>query len=180
MTGSTIGARLRAFRSRAARILATAFFGSLAFAAPPAFAQSFIRTDSERPDTRVYVTLWDARQVELHVVPGSQEPMGATGETGSGSVPRDPRTMSRLVAGFNGGFQALQWALSTLLLGFIVPVINNWAHIGGFIGGYLVSTALNPLTRAKGDHMLIAAVSLVVSIGAVVYSIVDNWMLIVR
>ncbi|TAK32873.1 MAG: hypothetical protein EPO40_01445 [Myxococcaceae bacterium] len=81
--------------------------------APPAFAQSFIRTDPERPDTRVYVTLWDARQVELHVVPGSQEPMGATGETGSGSVPRDPRTMSRLVAGFNGGFQALhgEWGV---------------------------------------------------------------------
>lgn len=81
--------------------------------APPAFAQSFIRTDPERPDTRVYVTLWDARQVELHVVPGSQEPMGATGETGSGSVPRDPRTMGRLVAGFNGGFQALhgEWGV---------------------------------------------------------------------
>ncbi len=81
--------------------------------APPAFAQSFIRTDPERPDTRVYVTLWDARQVELHVVPGSQEPMGATGETGSGSVPRDPRTMSRMVAGFNGGFQALhgEWGV---------------------------------------------------------------------
>lgn len=76
--------------------------------------------------------------------------------------------------------QALQWALSTLLLGFIIPVINNWAHIGGFIGGYLASTALNPLTREKGDHMLIAAVSLVISIGAVIYSIVDNWMLIVR
>lgn len=81
--------------------------------APPAFAQSFIRTDPERPDTRVYVTLWDARQVELHVTPGSQEPMGATGETGSGSVPRDPRTLGRLVAGFNGGFQALhgEWGV---------------------------------------------------------------------
>ncbi len=34
-------------------------------------------------------------------------------ETGSGSVPRDPRTMSRLVAGFNGGFQALhgEWGV---------------------------------------------------------------------
>jgi rhomboid protease GluP len=76
--------------------------------------------------------------------------------------------------------QALQWALSTLLLGFIVPVINNWAHIGGFIGGYLASTALNPLTREKGDHMLIAALSLLISIGAVGYAIIDNWSLILR
>ncbi len=81
--------------------------------APPAFYQSFVRTDRERPDTRVYVTLWDPRQVEIHVVPGSQEPMGATGETGTGSVPRDPRTLSRLAAGFNGGFQALhgEWGV---------------------------------------------------------------------
>ncbi|MBL8600586.1 MAG: hypothetical protein JNK72_01550 [Myxococcales bacterium] len=81
--------------------------------APPTFYQGFVRTDPERPDTRVYVTLWDARQVELHVVPGSQEPMGATGETGSGSVPRDARTLTRLAAGFNGGFQALhgEWGV---------------------------------------------------------------------
>lgn len=81
--------------------------------APPPFYQTFIRTDRERPDTRVYVTIWDARQVELHTVPGAQEPMGATGETGSGSVPRDPRTLTRLVGGFNGGFQALhgEWGV---------------------------------------------------------------------
>lgn len=81
--------------------------------APAAFVQSFIRTDRERPDTRVYVTLWDPRQVELHVVPGSTEPMGATGETGSGSVPRDARSLVRLAAGFNGGFQALhgEWGV---------------------------------------------------------------------
>lgn len=82
--------------------------------APPAFYQSFVRTDRERPDTRVYVTLWDPRQVELHVVPGSQEPIGAGGETGTGTIPRDARTLSRVAAGFNGGFQAMhgEWGLS--------------------------------------------------------------------
>ena len=33
--------------------------------------------------------------------------MGATGETGSGAIPRDEATMSRLVGGFNGAFQGL-------------------------------------------------------------------------
>ncbi len=82
--------------------------------APPAFYQSFVRTDRERPDTRVYVTLWDPRQVELHVVPGSQEPIGAGGETGTGTIPRDARTLQRVAAGFNGGFQAMhgEWGLS--------------------------------------------------------------------
>ncbi len=81
--------------------------------APPAFYQSYVRTDRLRPDTRVYVTVWDPRQVELHIVPGSQEPMGATGETGTGSVPRDARTLTHLAAGFNGGFQALhgEWGV---------------------------------------------------------------------
>jgi hypothetical protein len=82
--------------------------------APPAFYQTFVRTDRERADTRVYVTLWDPRQVELHVVPGSQEPIGAGGETGTGTIPRDARTLERVAAGFNGGFQAMhgEWGLS--------------------------------------------------------------------
>ncbi|MFN7913790.1 MAG: rhomboid family intramembrane serine protease [Vicinamibacterales bacterium] len=76
--------------------------------------------------------------------------------------------------------QALQWAIATLVLGFIVPAINNWAHLGGFIGGYLASAVLNPLTRERGDHMLGAAICLLVSFAAVAYSIVDNWLLIIN
>ena len=75
--------------------------------APPAFYQTFIRVDPERPYVSVYVTMWDPRQVQLHVVMGTAEPESATGETGSGIIPRDPELLSRLVAGFNGGFQAM-------------------------------------------------------------------------
>jgi hypothetical protein len=75
--------------------------------APPPMYVTFVRTDTERPDSRVYVTVWDPRQIEIHVAPGSEEPIGATGETGTGAIPRDERTMSRLIAGFNGAFQAL-------------------------------------------------------------------------
>ncbi len=49
---------------------------------------------------------WDARQVALHIMSGTVEPKSATGETGPGLVPRKPEVMSRLLAGFNGGFQA--------------------------------------------------------------------------
>jgi hypothetical protein len=75
--------------------------------APPPMYITFVRTDRELEDARAYVLLWDARQIELHVAPGSQEPMGATGETGSGVVPRDEATLTRLVGGFNGAFQGL-------------------------------------------------------------------------
>jgi hypothetical protein len=91
--------------------------------APAAFYQSFVRTDRERPDTRVYVTLWDARQVELHVVPGSQEPIGLGGENGTGSIPVDPESVTRVAGGFNGGFQALhgEWGLRAEGVLFLPP-----------------------------------------------------------
>ncbi|MDH5671675.1 MAG: hypothetical protein OEZ06_05960 [Myxococcales bacterium] len=75
--------------------------------APPAFYQTFLRVDPERDFTRVYYTIWDPRQVQLHIAMGTEEPESATGETGSGMIPRDSETVSRLVAGFNGGFQAM-------------------------------------------------------------------------
>ncbi|MET0594209.1 MAG: hypothetical protein ABW133_16020, partial [Polyangiaceae bacterium] len=75
--------------------------------APAAFATGFVRTDKERLYTRVYVTVWDPRQVEMHMVAGTVEPVGASGETGSGLIPRTPEILGRVVAGMNGGFQAL-------------------------------------------------------------------------
>src|SRR5260221_1502779 len=35
--------------------------------------------------------------------------------------------------------------------------IDNFAHLGGFAGGYFTSAFLNPMTRERGDHMIIAA-----------------------
>lgn len=74
--------------------------------APSPFMFSFIRTDYKRPFSQTYVLLWDPRQVELHAASGTQEPKTATGETGDGLVPRKLGVVDRLVAGFNGGFQA--------------------------------------------------------------------------
>jgi hypothetical protein len=72
----------------------------------PSFAASFLRPDPHRSDVRVYVTLWDPRQVALHMQSGTIEPVSASGECGLGIVPRKPAVMKRLVAAFNGGFQA--------------------------------------------------------------------------
>ena len=47
--------------------------------------------------------------------------------------------------------------------------IDNFAHLGGFAGGYFTSAFLNPMTRERGDHLIIAVVCLaatVLSIGA--------------
>lgn len=74
---------------------------------PAPFVFSFLRVDPERKYTQVFITLWDPRQVELNTMSGTREPKSATGETGPGLVPRDPETIGRLVAAFNGGFQAM-------------------------------------------------------------------------
>jgi hypothetical protein len=75
--------------------------------APPAFLTTFIRPDKTRLATRIYITLWDPRQIALHMEAGTVEPVSAAGEAGPGVIPRTPEVMRRVVAGFNGGFQAM-------------------------------------------------------------------------
>jgi len=74
---------------------------------PVPFVTSFIRSDRQKPQTRIYVTMWDPRQVALHMEAGTVEPVSATGEAGPGVIPRTPEVLRRVVGGFNGGFQAL-------------------------------------------------------------------------
>lgn len=83
-----------------------AFITPTAAGTAPAFVTSFVRPDVHRQDVRVYVTLWDPRQIALHMEAGTVEPIGAGGEHGPGLVPRTPEVMKHLVAAFNGGFQA--------------------------------------------------------------------------
>ncbi len=56
--------------------------------------------------------------------------------------------------------------------------IDNYAHLGGFIGGYFTSAFLNPLTRERGDHVLVAVGCLVASALAIVASIVTGLSLL--
>lgn len=70
--------------------------------------------------------------------------------------------------------QMTQYAISMFAYGLLFPGIDNTAHAGGFIGGYLLSTYLNPLTRERGDHMLIAVLCLVASFAAIVASFVTT------
>ena len=69
---------------------------------------------------------------------------------------------------------ATGWALSGLVMGFAIPGIDNWAHIGGFLGGYLGSRWLNPLLPEQGNHVLAAVGLLLLSAGAVVLSVLTG------
>jgi rhomboid protease GluP len=68
--------------------------------------------------------------------------------------------------------QAKSLAIVLLIFGFVMPGIDNWAHLGGLGGGYLMAKILNPLKPERGDHVLIAVGLLVASLLAVLASVV--------
>lgn len=68
--------------------------------------------------------------------------------------------------------QAKQWAVGGLLFGFLMPGIDNWAHLGGLAGGYLMSRWLDPLMPEQGNHVLVALVLLAASAAAIAASFI--------
>lgn len=69
------------------------------------------------------------------------------------------------------GQQAWSWALVLFLFGFLMPGIDNFAHLGGFGGGYLAAAWLNPLKPENQEHLIGALVALAASVLAVLASL---------
>jgi rhomboid protease GluP len=63
-----------------------------------------------------------------------------------------------------------QWAISMLVFGVVIQGIDNYGHIGGFIGGYAASQWLDPLKAERGDHIVAALLCLAASVAAILYS----------
>jgi len=70
--------------------------------------------------------------------------------------------------------QATYFAVQAIVFGLIFPGIDNYAHLGGFAGGYLTSAFLNPMTRERGDHMIIAIACVVATFVALAVSILTG------
>jgi rhomboid protease GluP len=66
----------------------------------------------------------------------------------------------------------LQYALFMGIMGFVIQGVDNAAHLGGFVGGYLASLILDPLKPERIDHLAIAVVCLALSIAAIVWSVI--------
>jgi rhomboid protease GluP len=73
------------------------------------------------------------------------------------------------------GAQAKQYALVLFLFGLFMSGIDNYAHAGGFVGGYVTGIWLDPLKRERMDHLAIAVGCLVATALAVVASLVTIW-----
>ncbi|MGE3841949.1 MAG: rhomboid family intramembrane serine protease [Vicinamibacterales bacterium] len=79
------------------------------------------------------------------------------------------RAGSSLAAG-----QASSYALVLFIAGFILPGIDNYAHAGGFVGGWATGRFLDPLQPEKLDHLVLAVVCLGLSAASVIASVIDG------
>ena len=72
---------------------------------------------------------------------------------------------------------ASQYIVMLIVMGFLISGIDNYAHAGGFGGGYLAARLLDPLKPERIDHVAIALGCLVASILSVVASVLHGLQL---
>jgi rhomboid protease GluP len=70
--------------------------------------------------------------------------------------------------------EAFYLAAMMFLFGFVLRGVDNYAHAGGFAGGYGMSLLLDPLKRERVDHLMGALACLLVTVLAIVVSIVHG------
>jgi rhomboid protease GluP len=78
--------------------------------------------------------------------------------------------------GRRGGISALSqqvwsWAIILFIFGYLIPGVDNWAHLGGFAGGWVVSYWLDPLKPERMDHLVGALVCLALSAASILASL---------
>lgn len=66
----------------------------------------------------------------------------------------------------------LQYALFMGLYGLLSQGVDNQAHLGGFVGGYLAGMLLDPMKPERIDHLVAAVAALGITLVALVYSAV--------
>jgi len=79
------------------------------------------------------------------------------------------RTGSRMISQ-----QIRTWLIYLLVMGIIIPGIDNWAHLGGLAGGYGIAMWMDPLQPERGNHTLIALACLAASALSVVLSVLHG------
>jgi rhomboid protease GluP len=70
--------------------------------------------------------------------------------------------------------EAKGYAVAFFVFGLIMPGIDNAAHAGGFVGGYLAGMRLDPLKPERINHMIIALACLAATGLAIIASIVTG------
>jgi rhomboid protease GluP len=78
----------------------------------------------------------------------------------------------------SGSGQARSYAMSyvvmLVIMGFLFPGLDNYAHAGGFGGGYVMARLLDPLKTERIDHLAIALVCLALSLLSILASVLHG------
>ncbi len=82
------------------------------------------------------------------------------------------RTGSRVVHS-----QALYYAVILFVFGLVMRGVDNYAHAGGFAGGFLAAQLLDPLKPERIDHLVVALACLGLSLLSIVASVVHGLIL---
>jgi membrane associated rhomboid family serine protease len=70
------------------------------------------------------------------------------------------------------GRQAWYYAVFMIVFGFVMPGVDNWAHLGGFVGGYLGGILVDPRKPETGNQVALAVVCLILTVASIVASLV--------
>jgi rhomboid protease GluP len=70
--------------------------------------------------------------------------------------------------------EAKLYAVMLFIFGLIMPGVDNYAHAGGFVGGYVMAEALKPLETERIVHVLVALGLLAASVLAILASVVTG------
>ncbi len=68
------------------------------------------------------------------------------------------------------GRQAWVYAVILFVFGLLMPGVDNWAHLGGFLGGYGLARWFDPMRPERVDHLFGALAALALTFLAVALS----------
>ena len=70
--------------------------------------------------------------------------------------------------------QVWQWVIIFVVIGLLLPFIDNWAHLGGFAGGWLAGRILDPRRSETPRHLLVALICLVLTLLSIIVSVIHG------
>ena len=76
------------------------------------------------------------------------------------------------------GQQVWMWAIILFVLGFVMPGVDNFAHLGGFLGGFGMAKWLDPLRPETSGRLMAGLIALGLSLLTVVISAIHALFLL--
>ncbi|HEY9077668.1 MAG TPA: phosphodiester glycosidase family protein [Anaerolineaceae bacterium] len=98
--------------------------------------RTFLQPDPERPYATVAIVAFDLSRARLNYVLGTEEPAGSGGKQRTGKIPDEKRKPGKLLATFNGGFQATHGNFGAMADGIVaIPPRNGLGTIAIYKNG---------------------------------------------